>query len=115
MLWRRTPLYIIMYCYKEWCFSSSNIKCMSCSECGSSFVRKNLIKLYLATASIIVIFAVSLFFAKRIVFIPSAIGVLFALRKIEIGFNEVEKHKLRCPSCGCVARVAHSHDGNLPR
>ncbi len=82
---------------------------MSCPECGSRFSQKSLLRLYLATAAIIVIFGASLFFAQMEVFFAVAIMILFALRKIENGFSEIEKHELRCPKCGHVVRFAHSH------
>ncbi len=81
---------------------------MSCPECGSRFSQKNLTKLYIATAAIIVIFGATLFYAQIEIFFAVAIGILFVLRRIESGFSEIEKHELRCPKCGHVVRFAHN-------
>lgn len=85
---------------------------MSCPECGSHFTQKSLTRLYIATAGIVIIFGTSLFFFQMEVFFIVAVGLLFALRKIENGFSEIEKHELRCPRCGHVVRFAHDHNYN---
>ena len=82
---------------------------MSCPECGTKIHRKSLLLFSISITAIIMIFGTSLFVLSLDYFLGVSIVLLVAIRYLERGYRNIERRETRCPACGHVITLAHSH------
>ncbi|HTR81826.1 MAG TPA: hypothetical protein VMM58_09370 [Bacteroidota bacterium] len=65
--------------------------------------------LFAFTSLVILSFGVSLFIFPFELFFLFSLILLFGLRYIEKQFTALDREEVRCPVCGHVVNIAHSH------
>lgn len=88
---------------------SRGVMSMSCPKCGTKVYRKSLLVLFVLTSIAIISFGVSLFLLPLELFFIFSFLLLFGIRYIEKRFSDIDKQEVRCPMCGHVVNIAHSH------
>ncbi len=82
---------------------------MSCPKCGTRVHRKSLFLLFVLTSLAIVCFGASLFLLPLELFFVFSFLLLFGIRYIEKQFVDIDRKEVRCPMCGHVVSIAHTH------
>ncbi len=82
---------------------------MSCPECGTRISLTRIRELLFLTFLIMAVFSLALFFLPTGLFLATSVVLLFGLRFVQARFKVIDSQELKCPACGHVLTLAHSH------